>query len=210
MDLKDIYEDLKEKIIWLELKPGSPLNVVELAKSYGVSRTPVTIALHRLDAEGWVVHNGTYFTVSPLTVNGIREMTEIRAVLEMRANLWAMNRITPEGLAELRALREEIVALSPETSKEEILRLDVRFHRLIFRETHNEQLAQMLDQLLSQYTRFWLSGPHDRSPQDLNVDTLEIIRAIETKDEIGLRAATTSHIKFSLDRILGLSEALKL
>ncbi len=209
MDFLDIFEDLKERIIWLKLKPGATLNAVELSKEYGVSRTPVSIALNRLDAAGLVVRHGSQFTVSPLTVNGIREMTEIRTVLEMQANLWAMNRISPEGLDDLRAVRDETLALSPESSKEEILRLDVKFHRIIFRETQNEQLAQMLEQLLGQYTRFWLSGPQDRNPHVLNQDTLEIIRAIEEKDEVALRAATISHIKYSLDTIMGLSETLR-
>jgi len=38
MDPIAIYEDLKEKIIWLDLEPESTLNLVELAESYGVRR----------------------------------------------------------------------------------------------------------------------------------------------------------------------------
>ena len=34
MDPLEIYENLKEKIIWLDLKPGSALNLLELSKSY--------------------------------------------------------------------------------------------------------------------------------------------------------------------------------
>ncbi|RPI77968.1 MAG: GntR family transcriptional regulator, partial [Desulfobacteraceae bacterium] len=45
MDPISIYEDLRQKIIWLELKPGCTLNLVELAESYSVSRNPVMIAL---------------------------------------------------------------------------------------------------------------------------------------------------------------------
>ena len=45
MDPITIYEDLKEKIIWLELAPGSTLNLVELAESYGVSRNHIKSAL---------------------------------------------------------------------------------------------------------------------------------------------------------------------
>ena len=159
MDPIAIYEDLKEKIIWLDIEPGSTLNLVELAALYGVSRNPVMIALTRLNVEEWVVRQGVHFVVSPLTVDRMREITEIRSVMETQANIWAMNRITPEGLAELAKIREEIKALKADATKKEIVQLDFKFHRLLYRETRNQQLAQLLERLLAHYLRFWLSGP---------------------------------------------------
>jgi len=86
MDPLEIYRDLKNKIIWLDLAPGSILNQIEIAQAYGVSRNPVTIALTRLDAEEWAVRQGSHYVVSPLTLNRMRNITEIRAVLENQAN----------------------------------------------------------------------------------------------------------------------------
>ena len=98
MDPLGIYTILKEKIIWLDLQPGSTLNLVEQAESFGVSRNPITIALTRLDAEEWVVRQGSHFVVRPLTLSRIREITEIRSVLEVQANFWAMQRITSDEM----------------------------------------------------------------------------------------------------------------
>ena len=204
MDPVEIYEDLKEKIIWLDVSPDSTLNQAELAEAYGVSRNPITIALTRLDAEDWVVRHGAHFVVSPLTLNRMREITEIRSVLESQANLWAMHRITPAGLDELKALGSEIKKLSPRATKKEMVRLDFNFHRIIYRETQNQHLAQMLERLLSHYLRFWLSGPQQIKKETLFNDTLQMIKAIENKDEISLRASTAAHIKVSLDKIMGL------
>ena len=205
MDPIAIYEDLKEKIIWLELAPGSTLNLVELAESYGVSRNPVMLALARLNAEEWVVRNGVHFVVSPLTIDRMREITEIRVVMETQANIWAMNRLTPEGLEELKKLRDEIKNLDPAATKKQIIELDFKFHRLIYHETQNSQLGQLLERLLSHYLRFWLSVPQNIKPDTFFKEAKEIIRALEAKDEVGLRAASTAHIKVSLDTILGLS-----
>jgi len=205
MDPAKIYEDLKEKIIWLDLAPDSTLNQVELAQTYGVSRNPLTIALTRLDAEEWVVRHGTHFVVSPLTLDRMREITEIRSVLETQANLWAMHRISRAGLNELRALSNEIKKLSSGASKREMVQLDFKFHRIIYRETQNHQLAQLLERLLSHYLRFWLAGPQEIKKETLFSDTLEMIRAIENKDEISLRVSTAAHIKASLDKIMGIS-----
>jgi GntR family transcriptional regulator, rspAB operon transcriptional repressor len=205
MDPIEIYEDLKEKIIWLDVSPDSTLNQAELAETYGVSRNPITIALTRLDAEEWVLRHGSHFVVSPLTLVRMREITEIRSALEMQANLWAMHRITKPGLDELRALGNEIKKLSPRASKREMVRLDFNFHRIIYRETQNHQLAQMLEKLLSHYLRFWLSGPQEIKKEILFNDTLEMIKAFENKDELSLQAATAAHIKASLEKIMSIA-----
>ena len=205
MDPIAIYEDLKEKIIWLDLKPGSTLNLVELAASYGVSRNPVMIALTRLNVEEWVVRQGVHFVVSPLTVDRMREITEIRSLMETQANIWAMNRMTPQGLAELAKIRDEIKALKADATKKEIVQLDFKFHRLLYRETRNQQLAQLLERLLAHYLRFWLSGPGEIEPERFFTEALEIYAAIETKDEVRLNAATLAHVKVSLDKIMGIA-----
>lgn len=205
MDPIAIYEDLKERIIWLEIEPGRTLNLTELAQTYGVSRNPVMIALTRLNAEEWVIRNGVHFVVSPLTIDRMRELTEIRAVLEIQANIWAMNRITEQGLVELRALRDEIKGLTSAATNRQIVQLDFRFHHLLYRQTQNHQLAQLLERLLSHYLRFWLSGPRKIEVDSFFREALEIIQAIETKDEVRLRAASSAHIKVSLDTIMGIN-----
>ena len=128
MDPLKIYTILKEKIIWLDLKPGSTLNLVEQAEFFGVSRNPITIALTRLDAEEWVIRQGSHFVVSPLTLNRIREITEIRSILEVQANLWAMHRITSAEKDELNHFKKEIAKLDESASNKEIVKLDVKFH----------------------------------------------------------------------------------
>ena len=205
MDPIAIYEDLKEKIIWLDIEPGSTLNLVELAEGYSVSRNPVMIALTRLNVEEWVIRQGVHFVVSPLTVDRMREITEIRSVLETQASIWAMNRMAPEGLAELAKIRDEINALKADATKKEIVKLDFKFHQLLYRQTHNQQLAQLLERLLAHYLRFWLSGPRQIEPEKFFSEALEIYAAIETKDEVRLKAATIAHVKVSLDKIMGLS-----
>lgn len=201
----EIYEDLKKKIIWLDLKPGTTLNLVKLSEQYSVSRNPLTIALTRLESEEWVVRNGSHFTVSPLTLERIREITEIRLIIEVQAYIWAMHRITPETQEKLRDLKHRIEALDSDISKKQIIELDVEFHQLIYESTLNNQLSSMLDRLLNHYLRFWLAGPAIIKPEEFFKEILDVIGALETKDEIQLKAACTSHIKASLDEIMGLS-----
>lgn len=203
MDPSNIYSDLKEKIIWLDLEPGSTLNLVELAKFYDVSRNPVTIAVTRLVSEEWVEHKGSQYVVCPLTFTRIREITEIRSILETQANLWAMQRITPEEVRQLKEFAAEIQTISESASNKEIVKLDVKFHSILFRATRNSQLSTLLDRMLCHYLRFWLSFPQRINKASFFNQALEMIQAIEAKDESRLMAASVEHIEVSLDKIMG-------
>ncbi len=204
MDPLEIYANLKEKIIWLDLKPGTALNLVELAESFGVSRNPITIALTRLDAEEWVVRQGSHFVVSPLTLERIREITEIRSVLEVQAYIWAMHRITSEEMAALRDLADEIKRLDDHASNKDIVKLDARFHSILYRASQNTQLALLLDRMLHHYLRFWLSFTRNIDRKSFFDQAFDIMKAIEAKDEVRLRAASVEHIRVSLDEIMGM------
>jgi DNA-binding GntR family transcriptional regulator len=203
MEPSKIYELVREKIIWLDLKPESILNLSELAESFEVSRTPIKEALILLQADGWVLHQGPHFMVTPLSLDRIRETAEIRLVMEVQANIWAMDRITPQELAALGELEREILQLDDTASNRQMVELDVKFHRNLFQAAKNSQLAQLLERILSHYLRFWLFVPREIEPQSFFAETLEIIRAIEAKDEVKLRAASVGHIKRSVDEIMG-------
>jgi DNA-binding GntR family transcriptional regulator len=203
MEPGEIYKLLREKIIWLDLMPESYLNLSELAESFGVSRTPIKEVLILLQAEGWVLRHGSHFMVTPLSLDRIKEITEIRTHMEVQANIWAMERITSEGLDSLGKLKKEILKIKNVPSNRQIVELDVKFHNTLFQATKNSQLAELLERLLIKYLRFWLSITHEIEPQSFFAETLEIIQAVESKDEFRLRAASAKHIKDSMDEIMG-------
>ena len=202
MDTFKIYESLKDKIVWLELKPESTVNLSELAKSYGVSRYPITMALYLLEAEGLVIRNGTHFMVSPLSLNRIKECNEIRLALEVKATVWAMNRITPAEVSILESLQEEMSQLKLPVNNIQYLKLDVKFHHTLFKAAKNILMEQMLERILNHYLRFWLSIPYDTTPNI--TDTKEIIHAIKVKDETLLREVCTEHVVDSLRGIMAI------
>ncbi|MDJ0763561.1 MAG: GntR family transcriptional regulator [Myxococcota bacterium] len=203
MDPIAIFKDLKHKIIWLDLMPETTLNHVELAKQYGVSRNPIILALTRLDVEKWVVRRGSHYVVSPLTLERMREITEIRAIAEVQANIWAMHRMSPKGRKALIDFKEDISRLRESATNRQIVEFDVAFHQLLYRESYNSFLAETLETLLSHYLRFWLTSPKI-NVEKFFVQTINIIRAIEEGDEVRLRAASLEHIRVSMDEIINL------
>ena len=66
--------------------------------------------------------------VTPLSLDRIKEITEIRSLIEVQANIWAMNRITPEELAALGELEKEILQIDDPSSNNQMIELDVKFH----------------------------------------------------------------------------------
>lgn len=203
MDLVSIQDSIRQKIIWLEYKPGSTFNMSELAEEFGVSRNPITLVLTRLEAEGWVIRHGSHFGVTSLSLDRIKESVEIRLVLEVQATIWAMNRITAAELLELERVSEEIGRLPSNCSMREMLDLDLKFHRGVFRAAKNAQVAEFLDRIVGNYLRFWQSIHFEAEPQGYFSETIGIIKAIKEKDEAQLRDATVRHIRRSYEGIIG-------
>lgn len=203
MDSKSIYEALRAKIIHLELTPESVLNLSELAEEFGVSRTPIKEVLITLQAEEWIVRQGSHFIVTPLSLERIREITEIRMVLEVQANIWAMQRISPEELERLHELKAGMAEFDENSPNRDIVDFDSKFHNTVFRASRNAQLATMLERILSHYLRFWLSIPRVIDTDSFFAEARELIDAIASKDEDVVRECTISHIRNSVAEIMG-------
>jgi DNA-binding GntR family transcriptional regulator len=203
LDSASIYNALKNKIIRLELPPERVLNISELAQKFGVSRTPIKEILISLQAEEWVQRNGSHFVVTPLSLERIREVTEIRMVMEVQANIWAMERISPEEAKELARIRHQMESFDADRPNVDIVDLDFQFHRFIFKIAKNAQLAKMLEWVLSHYLRFWLSIPRQIDTTEFFVEALELIHAIDARDPDRVRDCTIRHIRHSVSEIMG-------
>jgi DNA-binding GntR family transcriptional regulator len=79
-------EQLREAIILGELPPGTPLRLEDLARSLGMSISPIREAVRQLEALGLaehVPHHGA--KVTGLDVEELRELFSVRLVLETLA-----------------------------------------------------------------------------------------------------------------------------
>ena len=104
-----VTEALRNAIHHGYLKPDQRLSQAELAEQLGVSRIPLRDALRRLEAENLVRMNGRRGTwVSSLSVEEIREIYEIRFMLEARCTLYAVQNMNDEDLSEILALFDKM------------------------------------------------------------------------------------------------------
>ena len=203
MDPEQIHAALKNKIIYLELAPESVLNLSDLAKEFGVSRTPIKEVLISLQAEEWIMRQGPHFIVTPLSLERIREITEIRLVMEVQANIWAMERITTPEMEQLSALETEIGTFDENSPNLRIVNFDFTIHHFIFKVAKNSNLAKILERILGHYLRFWLAIPRQIDHKDFFSEALELIDAIRHKNDSRVRDCTTRHIRHSVAQIMG-------
>ena len=121
------------------------MNEKKLAAQLGVSRTPVREALLRLRFEGLVrvIARGGIF-VAETSIRQIREITEVRLVLEECSGRLAVARCSPQSLADFRAWLDACRAEWSGLSGRERMQRDLAFHAFLDRAAANETLAQQL------------------------------------------------------------------
>ena len=128
----EVYEELKEHIQFLELKPGERVVEAELSKQFGVSRTPVREALKRLEEEQLIEiypQRGTY--VARINAAMIREMAYMRHILEEKVLLDLCEKRMPVRQAVEGILLMMKLALKNGDCKAYIQQ-DILFHRALF------------------------------------------------------------------------------
>ena len=149
-----VYEKIKTLAIDYHFRPGERINEVELATQLGVSRTPVREALNRLAKDGFMnlVPNRGFYS-RDLTPEGVRELYEVRMVIEQATFRFACQRATDDDIAATAAIWENVVASQPQEKSAEywakIAEIDELFHMEIARISKNTRLYEMLESLNS-------------------------------------------------------------
>jgi DNA-binding GntR family transcriptional regulator len=98
-----LVDELRERILNLDFPEGGPLRQDSLAGEFGVSRIPLREALLQLEGEGLVTqtaHKG--YAVSVLSLDEIREVFDLRALIEVDVLQRALPHITSETIAAAR------------------------------------------------------------------------------------------------------------
>src|SRR5437763_67865 len=102
-----LRESIEEEIATGRLLPGTRLDEVELAKRFGVSRTPIREALRLLLGEGLVeTRPQRGAVVAQVTPQRLIEMFEVMAELEAMCARLAARRMSDAELAEVEAAHE--------------------------------------------------------------------------------------------------------
>jgi DNA-binding GntR family transcriptional regulator len=145
------YHEIRGLIVSLELAPGAVIDERRLIERLGIGRTPVREALRRLAQERLVeVYPRRGMFVTGVDVRELARLSEVRELLEPEAARLAAERATDADRAELAALVEEL-----DRGGSELMELDERIHRAVYRAAHNDLLEATLEQYYVLALRIW-------------------------------------------------------
>jgi len=201
-----VTEALRNAIHQGYLRPGQRLSQAELAEQLGVSRIPLRDALRRLESEALVTMNGRRGTwVSSLSVDTIKEMYEIRIMLEERCAIYAIQNMNDEDLTEILELFDKMEDAEADPTNEGFSsRRDfyARFYACADRPLMREQILLLRDNV-SRYHRVKDHGhAHD--------DHVRFKEAIIARDAEGAADILTRHLEVARDDLLQYMETQSL
>jgi DNA-binding GntR family transcriptional regulator len=153
------YHAIRGLIVSLELAPGALIDERELIERLGIGRTPVREALRRLAQEQLVeVYPRRGMFVTPVDARALARLSEVRAVLEPEAARLAAERATDADREELALLLSELDSVGDDGGGSELIDLDERIHRAVYRAAHNDLLEATLEQYYMLALRIWSIG----------------------------------------------------
>lgn len=201
-------EALRNRILSMDIPPGSDLDETELSARYEISRTPLREVLQRLSGEGYVtlsVNRGakvasmdlgvmrTFFQTAPLIYSSVARMA-------------AQNR-TPDQVVELKEIQRGFLAAVSASDPGAMALANHRFHEIIGEMAQNPYLMASLRRLLIDHTRLGQMFYRPSAP----IESVAIrkagqqhdamISAIEAGEEGIVVDLTLEHWDLSRDRL---------
>jgi DNA-binding GntR family transcriptional regulator len=176
---EEAYLRIRERIVSLEMPPGSVVNEARLREELDIGRTPIREALQRLALENLirsVPHRGTF--VTDVNITDLARITEVRVVLEGYAARLAAERLGPADRDAIRELLDFLEARGV-TNQRELMKLDQNIHRQIYRAARNTLLESTLERYFNLSLRLWfLVLDHEVRLLEAVEEHAELLRAV--------------------------------
>ncbi|WP_052341354.1 GntR family transcriptional regulator [Salinarimonas rosea] len=139
-----IYADLRRRVRRCELDPEDRLVDVEIARAYGASRMPAREALLQLVNEGYLVGTSRGFALPTLSMQEVRDVFEVRKLLEPRAAALAAGNLDAASEEALDAALAEAQAAMRADDVARLIRANVDFRDAWVARVRNVRLAETL------------------------------------------------------------------
>lgn len=192
---EEAYLKIRDRIVSLDLAPGSVVNEGRLQTELAIGRTPIREALQRLAHEKLVhsvPHRGTF--VTDVKITDLARITEVRVVLEAHAARLAAERCTSadqEALSGLlRMLRSDGVK-----NQRELMNLDQQIHRKLYQVARNSFLESTLERYFNLSLRLWfLVLDHEVRLRAAVEEHTELLEAVMAHDADRAESIMRRHV----------------
>jgi DNA-binding GntR family transcriptional regulator len=190
------YRTLRDEIVDGRFHPNERLVEADLARLLGAGRTTVRAALVRLEQEGLVEREPNRGArVRRVSDGEALEIEEVRVSLEQLMARHAAINLTPEGLADLRAMLEEMTAHVESGDPVGYSELNARFHSRIWALADLGVAERMLVNLKSQSIRFqYRTILQPGRPERSLREHARIVEALAARDPDASEVAMRDHL----------------
>lgn len=184
--VQTIADNIEERILNGELRPGERLTEQAMCDILEVSRSPLREAFRILENQGFLenkARKGVF--VAKLNRKDAIDIYVIRANLESLATFLAVKKEEPKLAKELRALHEKMKSSAAAKNFDEYRRLNAQFHKTLISACGNNILAEMLERFDKQTMRYRLRILGSESRVKASLENHEVlIRSIEEGDAV--------------------------
>ena len=191
------YQEIKRKIIRLDLAPGAIIDEAELQRELDLGRTPVREAIQRLALEKLVTvipRRGIF--VTDIRVEDLGHIFEVRMNLESLAVRLATQRGDRAHWDQIDKLIHDLPDESDPAFAEMLISVDEQIHHMIYVATGNDILCDTLDTLYALSIRLWFRTlPQIGGMKDNIEEHLEILSALREKDADLAEVLIRKHIR---------------
>lgn len=146
-----VYRTVRDLILSQVFPPGSKLNVEQICRDLGVSRTPVWDTMRRLESEGLVntvPRHGVF--VLNYGADQVRDLFMVRGALEALAVRQAARNLDADSRPALEATMVGMERAAAAVEMERYSRAAIEFHDCVLRAARNQALARLLENVYAQ------------------------------------------------------------
>lgn len=184
--VKLVYDLLRDEILDLTLPPGSPIDEVQLAERFAMSRTPIREALVRLAGEGLIdtLPNRSTMVSNIDFLNLHTYFDALTLMYRVTARLAAQFR-TEEDMIPIRAHQARFAAAVKAQDALAMIASNREFHAAIAEAGRNPYYNGLFRRLLDEgrrILRLYYQSYDDRLPQQYVEEHEQIITAIIDRD----------------------------
>lgn len=198
-----VAEHLFRELVSGRLRGGQRINEAELARTLGISRNPIREAIRKLEERGLLVSSprrGTF--VRAFSRQDIEDVFSFRVVVEDFAIRQALRRMSPDDVAGLRRIVDDMTVAAKAGKEMELVQKDISFHQRICELSGNTQTLRAFMNLHAEVQiSITLVEHRFESLEAAAVDHYPIIDAIASGDPERAAAALRDHIHDSWRKI---------
>lgn len=201
---QQVFHRLREAILNGEYPEGMLLQEIKISEEFGVSRTPVREAIKQLELEGLVsIMPNKGAKVQSISAEDIKDIYDIRCLIEGLAARWAAEKITDEQLDKM---QESIDLEEFYLTKDNMTATangDSNFHKILYDACDSKYLQHILTDFhrYAQMERIKSLSTKGRAPKSIE-EHKAILEALKAHNAEKAEKAATQHVKNAKESLL--------